>query len=280
MSKHVLILAFSLFTLQSLAQKGQNEVSIEALRTDLKQESVSLSFKYIPVLDSVFSRKDIFAATSRSLFQLTPHLDYKAGTKDAFSYGILKLQGFFMCFSTKEIAGIKTPDTSRPFSLLPVSAGIETNKTLTSINAIAEGGYSLWYQQPGITLPTWMKKTQFGFFLQGGYKFNSDAATAPMQGGNVDESQEIVNSGIFRMKGDVRFDTRNLIKKKTYGFGFLGDATLWYDLLHDAFYYRLEGKTRVYFSKYIYCDFTYEKGSGAPNFNHGTQYGVGLTAAF
>jgi len=280
MRNYILISLFSCFALQSFAQKGQNEVSIQALRTDLKEESVSLSFKYIPVLDSIFSRKEIFAETSHSIFQLTPHLDYKAGTKDAFSYGILKLQGFFMFFTTKEIAGIKTPDTSQPFSLLPISVGIETNKTLTSINAIAEAGYSLWYQQPDVALPSWVKKTQFGFFLQGGYKFNSDPATAPVQGGNVDESKEAVNAGIFRTRGNVRFDTRNLIKKKTYGFGFLGDGSLWYDLLHDAFYYRLEGRTRLYFSKHIYCDFTYEKGSGAPNFNQGTQYGVGLTAAF
>jgi hypothetical protein len=280
MNRHALILVLWLIALQAIAQKGQNEVSIQALRTDLKAESVSLSFKYIPVLDSVFSSKEIFAASSRALVQFAPHLDYKAGTQDAFSYGILKLTGFVMFFKQVEIAGIKTPDTSKPFSLLPASVGIETNKPLSAINAIAEIGYTRWYQQPGVKLPAWVKKTQLGFFLQSGYKFNSDPTASGTQGGSVDESKEKVNSGIVRLKGDVRFDTRNLMRRKSYGIGFLGDATLWYDMLHDAFYYRLEGKTRVYFSKNIYCDFTYEKGSGAPNFNQGTQYGVGLTAAF
>lgn len=281
MIRYFLTLAISLLLQKSLAQNGQNTLSFQALKTDLRNNAINTAFKYLPVLDSLFSQREIFGAGPKSLFQLSPHFDYQAGTKDAFSYGIVKLDGFWMFFKTTQIADKTTPDTSKPFHLIPVSAGFETNKTFTTVNAIAEAGYSYWYQQPGVKIPAWIKKTQFGLFLQGGYKFNPDPTQASIsQGGSQDQSNEKSNSSIFRAKGNLKFDTKNLLKKNGFGFGFVGDSSLWYDFLNASVYYRLDGKARLYFNKDIYYDFTYEKGSGAPNFNQGDQYGMGLTVAF
>lgn len=42
----------------------------------------------------------------------------------------------------------------------------------------------------------------------------------------------------------------------------------------------LMGKIRFYFSDDKFFDLEYQKGSGAPNFNEGDQYGLVLTVTF
>lgn len=43
---------------------------------------------------------------------------------------------------------------------------------------------------------------------------------------------------------------------------------------------RAIGTLRVYVSKDRYFDFTFERGSGAPNFNKGDQFSANLTGTF
>ena len=57
-------------------------------------------------------------------------------------------------------------------------------------------------------------------------------------------------------------------------------AEFYYDIANDEVYYQLKGILRLKLAGSSAIDFTYEKGSGAPNFNEGDQFGVGLTFAF
>jgi hypothetical protein len=52
--------------------------------------------------------------------------------------------------------------------------------------------------------------------------------------------------------------------------------------MNSEIYYTLEAKVRFYLSqqKDKFFDFEYQKGSGAPNFNQGDQFGIGLTVTF
>jgi hypothetical protein len=63
------------------------------------------------------------------------------------------------------------------------------------------------------------------------------------------------------------------------GVGLAGKADCWYDFLNGEVYYTIQGKLRFYLTqnKDKFFDFKYQKGSGAPNFNQGDQFGMGLT---
>jgi hypothetical protein len=261
------------------SQDRPSSLSIQSIKTDLRESAVKMILQYLPIFDSLFSEKEIFASQDRSLFQLTTQFDVQSGSKDAFSYSVLKVSGFLMCFDTISVGGIVTPNTAKLFHVLPFSVGLEANKDFSVINGVAEAGYSPWYQQPSVNLWKPLKRTQIGFFLQGGYKFNPGVTTTVSAGGSQDQSKEAIDQVIFRAKGNLSLDTKNILKSKS-GFGLIGGSTLWYDFLNKAFYYRLEGKLRLYLNKDIFYDLVYEKGSGAPNFNQGDQYGMGLTVAF
>ncbi|MBN2424085.1 MAG: hypothetical protein JXB44_03595, partial [Calditrichaceae bacterium] len=199
---------------------------------------------------------------------------------DAFSSVTVKATGLWMLFSTTEIAGIVTPNTSKLFHTFPLSAGIETNNLFDRINTVLEAGYVPWYQAAGRKTPEWIKRTKFGLFLQGGYKFKLDTAGVYQAGGAMDESKEALNDPIFRAKASFGIDTKTLIKINYLRLGVVGNADGWYDFLNSEIYHRVEGKIRFYLSPKTYFDFEYQSGSGAPNFNEGEQLGMALTVMF
>jgi hypothetical protein len=98
----------------------------------------------------------------------------------------------------------------------------------------------------------------------------------------LDESKEGLNDPIFRAKGSFGIDTKSLIHFNGVGLGLKGIADGWYDFLHGRVYYVVQGKLRLFLteSEDKFFDFQYQKGSGAPNFNRGDQYGIGLTVTF
>ena len=87
---------------------------------------------------------------------------------------------------------------------------------------------------------------------------------------------------IFRIKGSFAIDTKSLINISGVGVGLWGSADAWYDILNSEIYYRLEGTVRFFLSanKDKFFSLNYQKGSGAPNFNQGEQFGMGLTVTF
>ncbi len=258
------------------------QINLATLKTTLRQDALQLGISYAESLDSMWERQDFLLAGKNSLLLITPNFQVQTGSSDAFSSITAMVTGLGMVFRDTTVAGVVTPNTARTFHTFPASVGVETNNTFSIINALAEAGWSPWYQAAGrTTVPKWVKRTKLGVFLQGGYKFVTDStARSNAAGGAADESMESANGGIFRAKCSLGIDTDALINISLLRVGLIGYADGWYDFLNQAVYYRLQATIRFYIAPGKYWDFQYQKGSGAPNFNQGDQFGTGLTMAF
>jgi len=268
------------------------DISIKTILTDFQNEAISLGIDYARSLDSLFQVKDILLAQDKSLFQLTPGISVQTGTEDAFSSIQLKLSGIFMTFSTTYVSNQVTPDLNKGFQTFPISLGVETSNKFNTLNTIVEAGWVPWFKKNpnGNTLNPF-RTIQLGLFVQSGYKFDfvkdTLAITCPMDALNIcngaaDESKEAPSSFLLRSKASLKIDTQNLVSLGNVGLGLSGVAHGWYDIKNNAWYYRAEAAIRLYFNRKNdkYFDIAYQKGSGAPNFNRGNQFGMGLTVAF
>ena len=86
---------------------------------------------------------------------------------------------------------------------------------------------------------------------------------------------------LCRLKGYLQFSPQIIINKTSgFGFSMIGSAITWYDLVHHDHYYRLVTTFRIILNPNQAFDFTFEKGSGAPNFNQGRQFSANLTLIF
>ena len=268
---------------QLFGQEKPLQIDLSTIKTELKQNAISVGINYVKSLDSLFKVRDIFVPNNNSLFQITPQFNVQTGTSDAFSSINAKITGLFMTFRDTTIAGQKTPNTARGFQTFPISLGVETNNKFNIINGIIEAGWVPWYQTQGNKrTPKWLKSTKFGIFIQGGYKFGVDNTGITSVGGEKDESKEKVDDPIFRAKSSFGINTNSLFELSGVGVGLVGNADAWYDFLNGQVYYTAQGKVRFYLTqnKDKFFDFKYQKGSGAPNFNEGDQYGLGLTVTF
>ncbi|HPF52738.1 MAG TPA: hypothetical protein PK335_14245 [Draconibacterium sp.] len=277
------ILLWLIFSPILSAQEKPLQLSIGTIKTALKQNAIDFGIKYIQSYDSLLQRQDKLWDGDKSLLQLSPQFNVQSGTSDAFSSIDVKLSGLFMIFQTTEVAGITTPCTNCYMHLIPVNFGVETNNSFSIVNGIFEVGYVPWYQSPMMkNIPDWLKHTKAGVFLQAGYKFGRDTTSMNLEGGQTDESLENADSGIFRLKGSFAIDTKSLIRVSLLEVGLWGSADAWYDILNNEIYYRLEGTIRFFLSENMdkFFSLNYQKGSGAPNFNQGDQFGMGLTISF
>jgi hypothetical protein len=277
----VLIISFSG---EIKAQDKPVQVSINSIRTELKQSAMKLGIKYLQSLDTLYGfNKEHFKDWEKGLLTFSPEFKIETGNNDAFSSMTGKMAGFIMLFDTVNIAGVITPKTGKMFHVFPFSTGFETSNAFQKVNGIVEVGYVPWYQIPIANAPRILSFTNINLFLQGGYKFDIDNKNPITgMGGNVDESKEMSDKPIFRAKGHFGIDTKDLLTNtnSTRGISLIGNSDVWYDFLNSEIYYSIEGKLRVFLTKDYFFDFTYEKGSGAPNFNQGEQFGVGLTVSF
>lgn len=271
----IFIIVFSF----AFTSKAQLDVNISTVKTDLKNTALNFAFSYIHSLDSLYGGKDYLLSGRQSYLIITPDIQFQSGTQDAFSSIVAKATGLFSVFKTKTIAGLITPDANKTIQVFPVSVGIETNAQFSFINTIAEIGYQPFYQSPLSKTPDWLRHTKFGIYLQAGHKFKTGQDTIS-KGGLADQSQEQVGGSIFRAKGVLIVDTKKLIQAGGLSMGLVGSSNLWYDALHAAWYYKLQGTARVFLTNTTYLDLNIDRGSGAPNFNQGDQFGVGLTIKF
>lgn len=271
-----IIIALSL--LITVAANSQLTVDLGATRTDLKENALRLGITYLRSLDSIFGNQELFLTSKHSFFMVTPELDIQTGTEDAFSSIVLKATGLLNVFKTHTVAGLLAPNYNKTFHSFPMSLGVETNNRFNNTNGILEVGWIPYYQSYGRASPDWIKKTNFGVFLQGGYKFNKD--TTGSIGGEIDESEERERRGILRVKGSFGVNTDKLVKVNGLFLGLVGTADGWGDIINSEFYSKLEGRLRVYLTDNYYFDFLISHGSGAPLFNTATQTGVGLNMRF
>lgn len=277
----VFVLLYS-FSLNSQDNQKTIEVTIGTIKTELKQNAINLGLSYLKSLDSLWEKQDFLLDGNKSLFLITPDISIKSGNGDAFSSISAKITGLIMLFDTISVDGQVTPNTAKTFHTFPLSIGIETNNKFNVVNGIAELGWVPWYQAASRNTPDFLKITKFGIFIQGGYKFAVDTTGKQAVGGEIDQSKEKTDNAIFRAKGSFGIDTKSLFHFSGVGVGLVGSTDGWYDFLNSEIYYTIQGKLRLYLTECEdkFFDFQYQKGSGAPNFNQGNQYGIGLTVTF
>lgn len=287
MKKIIIFPAILFLCLISISLKAQEnnkpiELSIGSIKTDLQNSAINFGLSYMQSLDSLWEKQDFLLTGEKSLLLVTPRINIQSGTGDAFSSITAKVTGLTMLFDTISVGGIITPNTGRTFHTFPFSLGFETNNRFNIINGIAEIGWVPWYQAGTRKTPIWLKHTKLGVFIQGGYKFAIDTTGTMAIGGEVDQSKENTDNTIFRTKGSFGIDTKSLFKFSGVGVGLVGSADGWYDLINSQIYYSLQGKLRLYLTENEdkFFDFHYQKGSGAPNFNEGEQFGIDLTVTF
>ena len=282
--KSTILFLLATLSIGSKAQESKRPlaVTLGSVKTQLKQNAIQYGIRYVNSLDSLWEKQDFLLAGDRSSFLLTPSVHIISGNADAFSSIQIKLTGLTLLFDTISIAGVITPNTAKTFQTFPFTMGLETNNKFNAVNGITELGWVPWYQSGERQLPMLLKKTKLGIFIQGGYKFAIDSSGNAALGGETDQSSEKVHHAICRIRGSAGFDTPSIIHFSGAGIGLVGGADGWYDLLNSRWYYCLQGKIRLYLApgKEKYFDFHYQKGSGAPNFNQGDQYGVSLTMQF
>lgn len=259
---------------------AQLQVTVGAGKSDLRESAVLIGISYYKSFDSIWKNKQYRWYGKNSTFSIQPELALQTGTEDAFSSITLKATGLLMHFKTTTVAGVVTPNTAAVFHTFPMAIGVETNNMFRTANAIVEAGWVPWYQASTVNLPKFIKTTSFGLYLQGGYKVAGSTGGSPEKGGAIDESEELPDHFLARVKGSFDVDTRTLLKVNNLEVGIVGGADVWYDIVNGAVYHRLEGRGRFYLDNLKYIDLIYQKGSGAPNFNQGDQYGVGLTITF
>jgi hypothetical protein len=269
----LLLLMFLSFTAQS-----QLQFNVGLAQTDLKKAAVSVGLYYVRSLDSTFANQDIFKTGNKSLFQLSPEFSIQGGTEDAFSSVQAKLTGSIMTFSTTTAGNLEIPDLSKMYNIFPITVGVETNGDFRVFNGILEIGYVPVYWTANQMVPAWLKRTRASVFIQAGYKFNRD--TVAQMGGDIDMSEESERKSILRVKGSFEANIINPVTVGQFRFGLVGSADGWYDAANGAAYYKIDGDLRVYLSGDNYVSFIYQKGSGAPLFNPGSQFGVGLNVTF
>ncbi len=269
------IFLFSFFLITSVVSNAQisKSIMLGGVKTPLSSNAINGQIKY--------EYEDALEVFSGGLFSYAPEFAMEAGNKDAFTVLSAKISGFFIFLKEDTSTGIIEPDNTHFLHVLPVSAGLEAGNTFETINAIAEIGYMPRYSGNDVkNVPFFIKRyTKVGVFLQAGYKYDSALNTT---GGKEDQSKEAPEDFIFRAKARFKVDSKSWLrsKKSGVGLGVSGTSDTWYDFVNSKVYYRIEGRLKLFLSQDYSVDFYYQKGSGAPNFNQGDQYGAGLSVHF
>lgn len=263
--KNLTFLLLLIFVTGVNAQNSQ--LSIGGVNTELGKGAVELGLSILPDIN----RLSTFSARNNSTFSTTPDIQIQVGDEDAFSSIALKYEALFMKFNMTTVAGVQTPDLSRTFHVFSVALGTEADQSLETFNGLIELGYMPWYQNSAKGI---LSKTKFGVFLQGGNKFSQSV----QDGGKSDESKENVDSGILRLKSSFHFSPQIRVLSK-FNISPNGETHAWFDALNGQIYYKLKGAINFNFMDFTW-EWKYEKGSGAPNFNQGEQFGTSLSIRF
>jgi hypothetical protein len=272
------ILPLLIFLLAFFGSFGQLVVNIGAGKTVEKQAAITFGVNYIRSLDSVFSGKERVSYGKNSIFLFTPAFNIQSGTNDALNMINAKVTGELLTYKTTTgTSGHTIPNFAKPFSSFPFSAGIETNDQFQFLNSVLEVGFVPVFV--GRDNPEVLRHTHLGFYLQGGYKFKLDSNAVLNPGGDKDESEELVNTAILRARGHADLNSP-AVAMGAFNVGLVGSGDVWFDIANGATYYRIDAAFRVFLSRTQFIDFVYQKGSGAPLFNQGDQFGISLQLIF
>ena len=265
-----------------LAQIDPLNVSVSNIRTVAEEYALQFLVDYSENMTDVF----IVPKEKNWYLDLSPSLHFMTGTEDAFSSIEVKVSGNFVNFDTVSVAGIHgVPNSAGFFHVFPISLGVEANKQFTNVNGLVEVGYIPWYQNIA-DLPQIIRNSHVSILVQGGYKFDkADMDSSLIGTGNEIQGKEINDDAILRIKTSIEFNVNNNHQKTESNamflpIGFTGKSKAWFDLVNSEIYYNLSGSMHLYIQPDKSVDFFYEKGSGAPNFHQGNQFGVGLTMRY
>jgi len=224
----------------------------------------------------------VFHVFNNGFIDLAPVVDIESSDEDGFNHVIAKLSGNMVFFPVEKqlIEGGPEPvivPGNGLWHLIPISAGIEADDEFRFVDGLFEIGYIPWLTS-GRSQPFELGwNPSIGAFLQLGYKFDARNADANRPGAAADESAEDPDSGIGRLKlrarGDFAVPQFERVTLRPEG-------AFWWDFWHGEAYYRLSAIADVKLSETRSLEFRWDKGSGAPNFNDGNQFGIGLKIEF
>ncbi len=143
---------------------------------------------------------------------------------------------------------------------LTLTGGLETTPDLDRVAGLAEIGYSPW-------LPRGWDWLEFGVYLQGGYLDRLALAdtAAPIETGPLAR-------GRARLAAALRFPVRSPRPAELSC-----SAECWYDVLRRRFDYSLGVTASLFVADNWSVDVAYGRNSGAPAFEPGNVFGLGLT---
>jgi hypothetical protein len=256
----ILVLAFAL-AVPVAAEPGPISLSLGSVRQAAQQAALSYGFNYVA---NLAAGADTSIKAGRNwFFRWAPEVDIAAASGNAHSRITARASANWCAFGLTDVAGITTPNTAGVLHDVLGSAGFETTDALDAVAGIAEVGYVPW-------LPKAVRWIGVGVFLQGGYQrhlFEPDTT-----GGRVAPPEGAVLRARGRLSAEGRFPKS---AKRALGLAVRGES--WYDFLDHRLHYSAQGIVRFYLDRDLSVDLAYERNSGAPAFEEGNQFGVGLT---
>ena len=278
----VVALIFNSTFIMADEKNVSTEISFATVRTELEQEALAYAVSVLPIIN-----KARIIDGEKGPWYIVPDVQIQTGGNDSFQSFTAKLSGF--TFKPKyEVEDPDIIDWDSWTNIYVFSGGIESDRNSNAVTSLLELGWTPAGPLGGFGCSGTVghfglddECGKGGIFLQGGYKFkNSDAnqevVVADEAGGNLDQSEEELDSSVARLKLNFIYN----FKSKTVSFK--PNIDVWYDLVNSETYYKFEAPIKVQLSddgKYQ-LEFKYQKGSGAPNFNKGDQFGVGLTLQY
>ncbi|MEM8497929.1 MAG: hypothetical protein AAF542_07890 [Pseudomonadota bacterium] len=257
------------------------EISIGTIKTEAENAAVGFLVKYIENIN-----EDYFISNAKGvktdggkgwLLDITPEIELQTGEEDSFNGLVAKMTANYISFDTTLVDDVEVPDTSKYFSVFPMSIGLESDRNFGDASLLVEAGYvpfnlgSKW--RLGLD-------SKIGVFFQAGYKFEIESNAEVEEGGATDESEELTDNEIARIKLDAGTDLLRFKYSGEKSIALVPRARVWYDIVNDEVYHKLEAKLEFSIGKDRSFDFRYEDGSGAPNFNEGSQFSANLTIMY
>ncbi len=215
---------------------------------------------------------------------IAPDIEIRTGDASNFNAVIAKVSANLVFFRTRDLnegegSPVVVVDWERWTHVVPIAIGIEADDRFGFVNTLAEVGYTPFLLSDALGDDYKLGlNPRAGVFLQAGGKW--DAGGDARDGNARDESEEDTGGAILRLKADARVEiplVRDALRRRINAR--LG-ATGWYDLAHSAWYSHYGAAVLVELRDSVELELRFEEGSGAPNFNEGEQFGVGLAISF
>jgi hypothetical protein len=273
----MMLRAFLAFLVLPGALQAQSSLSIGAARTELEASAIRIAVEAAADLGDIshISPKVSDGKTTASGYFFSPSVQFLTGDGDALDGIVVAIAGNYY----PHLVVTPTHDIERDqnFWVLPVSVGFESDRRFDKVSALGEFGVTRIFR----TGPLARIPLRWGLFAQVGYKAEIDTSGSATGGGSVDESEEELDHMLARARGDLNL-TLPLLRFAEDGepLRLKSRSVVWYDIVNSEVYYRLEGTLRIPIGEKQSFDLTYEKGSGAPNFNRGEQFSTNLTIRF